>query len=73
MVYTGMRVEAFYICIVDVNEMLSKMCLVILWIVVIVIAWGRRFRGLLRASGRSNIGSYWQEGISRLLQPEWGV
>lgn len=73
MAYTGMRIEAFYICIVGVGEMLSKMCLVILWIVVIVIAWGRRFRGLLRASGRSNIGSYLQEGITRLLQPEWGV
>ena len=44
MVYTGVRVEAFYIYIVDVGEMLSKMCLVILWIVVTVITWGRLFR-----------------------------
>lgn len=67
MAYTGMRIEAFYICIVDVGEMLSKMCLVIFWIVRVIIAWGRRFRGLLRASGRSHIGSYLQERITKLL------
>ena len=57
MACTGMLVKAFCICVVNVGEMLSKMCSVIPWIAVIVIAWGRRFRGLLKASGGSNIGS----------------
>lgn len=45
MAYTGVLCTAFCICVVNVGEMLSKMCLVILWIVEIVIALGKAIQG----------------------------